>query len=221
MTAKQTRWKCPNDKHPGILGPTKPRNDNTVRYCLPCSQETGKLVKRISPVMQKRAEIARERAQTKAKRKAQRAKDRHVAYYTAEGVNLKLELDRIWHLKAVMGRRQVPTLIVRRSKKGYGRLGLANLWANEITILVKPGYDWADLLDTLVHEIAHMKAGENPDDHAKWHGKEWKHAFREVAVAAYNVDHGMVQNAYIGQLAQKLRDTYDSPEMARRRERRR
>lgn len=68
------RWTCPNDLHPGVLGPSKPRRDNLCRYCLPCSEKVGKLVERVVPKLEAKREAKRERASEKAK--AARAKAR-------------------------------------------------------------------------------------------------------------------------------------------------
>lgn len=61
------RWECPTSKHPGVLGPERPRKENACRYCLPCTAETGKLTERVAPV------LARKRAQAEEKAKAARA----------------------------------------------------------------------------------------------------------------------------------------------------
>ena len=45
---KRKRWVCPICKK-GKLGLQRPRLDNIIRYCLDCSKETKKLVKRICP----------------------------------------------------------------------------------------------------------------------------------------------------------------------------
>jgi len=38
---KRKRWSCPTGDHPGVLGPGRPRANNIVRYCLPCSEKDG------------------------------------------------------------------------------------------------------------------------------------------------------------------------------------
>jgi hypothetical protein len=39
------RWVCPNGC-PGVHAPDKPRADDVRRYCLPCSEASGRLVRR-------------------------------------------------------------------------------------------------------------------------------------------------------------------------------
>lgn len=44
--SRRVRWTCPQcDK--GALGPGRPRKNNAVRYCLPCTAKTGKLIERV------------------------------------------------------------------------------------------------------------------------------------------------------------------------------
>lgn len=47
---KRYRWACPICNK-GALGPSRPRKDNAVRYCLPCTAKTGKLVARTCPAL--------------------------------------------------------------------------------------------------------------------------------------------------------------------------
>lgn len=62
------RWDCPNGLHPGVLGPVRPRMDNTVRYCLPCSERAGVLVRRVAPTLERKRKARDERAAAKRER---------------------------------------------------------------------------------------------------------------------------------------------------------
>lgn len=44
--AKRKRWVCPLCKV-GKLGLQRPRRDDVIRYCFPCSEQTGRMVERI------------------------------------------------------------------------------------------------------------------------------------------------------------------------------
>lgn len=60
------RWQCPNGEHPAVNAPEKGmRLDDIRRFCLSCSEETGRLVKRVCVA----AEKARARRQEKTKKK--------------------------------------------------------------------------------------------------------------------------------------------------------
>lgn len=86
MATKMHRWICPNCES-GVNAPSKPRGDDTRRFCLPCSQETGRLVKRTAPALDAKREkktaartekARRERAAISAKRAAEREHERAI-----------------------------------------------------------------------------------------------------------------------------------------------
>lgn len=84
MADKQVRWHCPNSLtegpenfgHPAVLAPTKPRRDDVRRYCLECSRGSGRLVKRVPRVLEKKRETREEarRRRTQERRARERAK---------------------------------------------------------------------------------------------------------------------------------------------------
>lgn len=68
---RRVRWTCLQcDK--GALGPTRPRKNNAVRYCLPCTAKTGKLVERECLTLEKRRERKAEAKKETAARKRER-----------------------------------------------------------------------------------------------------------------------------------------------------
>lgn len=71
-------WRCPLCGD-GVRAPARMRRNNSLRYCLPCSGKTGKLVERICPS----AEAERERRAAQAKAEAEKRKER-VAAKSAE-----------------------------------------------------------------------------------------------------------------------------------------
>lgn len=87
--ARRVRWECPNGKHPAVLASTRPLKDATARYCLPCSEATGRLVPRVAPALETKRAAAALRAQTKA----QRARDRARAAARAQRYVTVLEAD--------------------------------------------------------------------------------------------------------------------------------
>lgn len=56
---KRKLWICPLCKK-GKLGKIKPRRNDIVRYCFPCSEKSGYLVERFSP-KDERKKLSRER----------------------------------------------------------------------------------------------------------------------------------------------------------------
>ena len=69
------RWVCPKCDV-GVLAPIRPRKNNVLRYCLPCSQVTGKLVERFCPSLDdaRNAKAAKADAKKAAKAEAKKAK---------------------------------------------------------------------------------------------------------------------------------------------------
>lgn len=179
------RWECPNG-HAAVLGPKRPRRDSIVRFCLPCSEEAGRLVERTAPVVERRSKALAEKREAKeaAKREAARVqrqrekeserqrKEREaqerLAYLTVRtqdavgrmiDVNVEDEL-RVMARK-VLGRKSSLarghfTVKVRRSDVGTWH-GHAKPWRNEIVLTLPKGINrWEDLQVLLLHELVHV-----------------------------------------------------------------
>jgi hypothetical protein len=67
------RWTCPQCDS-GKLAPSRPRRDDTRRYCLPCSEKTGRLVERTCAALERQRGVAKERATRKRQAATERAK---------------------------------------------------------------------------------------------------------------------------------------------------
>lgn len=87
---KQTRWACPNGCA-AVLGPLRPRSDNTCRYCLTCSSLFGatKMVRRTAATLEK-------------KRSAQEASRAAARQAKAEERRLEAEKERAAKLEAAL-----------------------------------------------------------------------------------------------------------------------
>ena len=221
-TTKKVRWECPNKKHPGVLSSSRPAKDSIVRYCLPCSMETGKLTARIAPALERKRSAAAESAAAKAKAKRAReaaAKARKKAAenerYMVGGVDLRVEYKKLLKLKTfkkgffVTDRsgKQVlaaPELrISRRTQYPSSQLGFAEQigWGqHRITVATYPGQTLADARETLVHEIVHVFVGLE-------HGHDAR--FREVMTKAFKEAYkvlpvGVAHNRYHGRYAEAL-----------------
>lgn len=73
--AKRVRWECPSGKHPAMLGSTRPPLDASVRYCLPCSMGSDRLVKRVAPALERKRQQAAARTVAKRQTAAQRERE--------------------------------------------------------------------------------------------------------------------------------------------------
>lgn len=78
MASKTVIWKCPSGEHQGVRAPSRPRKDDIRRFCLDCSTETGRLVERVAPAVERKrarkAEARKRKAATKARRAAKKVK---------------------------------------------------------------------------------------------------------------------------------------------------
>lgn len=71
------RWSCPNScGEPAKLAPERARTNDTRTYCLPCSERTGRLVRRVCEAAEKRRATKAETRAERAKRERAEAKER-------------------------------------------------------------------------------------------------------------------------------------------------
>lgn len=168
------KWTCPNGCA-AVLGPTRPRADSTVRFCLTCSATAGKLVRRTAPKLEK------QRAHREIKRKEKATRLRAIkrvsedAYYEVDGVNLRDAVKQAWQLPVAREWRErnnrpssPPRITVRRTKQTlWRRLGFAVPWEHRISVTVFPGCTATHVIDVLLHEVVHILLGKTKDG---WHG---------------------------------------------------
>jgi hypothetical protein len=70
---KRVRWTCPQCEK-GALGPSRPRKDNAVRYCLPCTAATGKLTERTCLAHERKKQAKVDAVKTKRSKQAEKRK---------------------------------------------------------------------------------------------------------------------------------------------------
>lgn len=212
---KRVRWACPNGCA-SVLGPQRPRLDDVARFCLGCSAKAGKLVRRTAPALE--AERERHVAAVSAKdvAKKSRAAEKSAKYFTVHGVDLRVELEKLWRLPVALEqrrkhrtwfaelrafhKRELPKLVVRnRNARGAHVFGRAWSRRHEILINRMPQGDEHHVRETLAHEVAHVLA---PGD---GHGMEWKTTFRLLCEQAYDV-RPIIERRYHGNVHPKLRE---------------
>lgn len=189
MTTKNVRWKCPLCES-GLLAPSRPRLNDVKRYCLPCSAETGKLVQRIAPALDKkratkkvatskrassmRATATRKQAPAKeqARIDAQRSKIIHK------------EAEKIWALMADYHKgKRLPTINIVRAQNRGKQYGYAHGSFRSIQVNVDADQNIQRsrrVWHTLAHELAHcavppkQRDGRGRDTHSR----EFYHCLR-------------------------------------------
>lgn len=212
---KRIRWQCPAGKHPGELGLRQPRKDATVRYCLPCSVETGRLVRRVAPALERTRAAGTERSKVRQARKratAATARDRRrVALkerYTFEGHDLNEELTRLCRLRVFGGStgrlaRRRPRFDVAIFKRAP-RTTFGVAWPDEWRFKLNryPGQDWADVRETMVHELVHLHVGSGCE---RPHDESFRSLMRRAFMEAYGPNVAAPPNRYHGHYARVLR----------------
>ena len=167
----RTQWKCPRGKHPGVLGPGRPRKDDARRYCLTCTAETGRLTERISPAVERQRAKGAESARARSVAKAARERAKEDRYYDVEGTHaLKFarELARLPAFSKVSSRQL--SIVMHRVSSKHRKWGHA--LGHTIDLFVNPTWTYAELRDTLLHELAHVQLrGKRL---ARHHGKQFQ-----------------------------------------------
>jgi hypothetical protein len=175
------RWVCPICRR-GINAPSRMSADDVRRFCLGCSKKTGKLVRRKAPALERQRAASRERSTRKQqskrkaearKRKAQKARDHERRFIMGHDVQA---LCKRWYALKAWGDRtregpfgtfrmpsRPPELVVRLGDKKH-LTAHAYPAGHRITMTVPKTWKTpapereADLLMTIVHELAHLFA---------------------------------------------------------------
>jgi hypothetical protein len=207
------RWICPLCAG-GKLAPSKPRRDDARRYCLACSEKTGRLVERTCPALDSEREARAEAAKAKAGKAAERRKaTRSVAKaadrskLTIDGAYLPERVPSYWHVLCDEARKAAPrgtfipahdappSLVVARSTRaGYYR-GTGSRRRTHLRF--GPGVDRAAALELLLHELCHGAcAALNRAEGA--HGMTFRKVLRAAAVRLWGIDEPTIpQHRYV------------------------
>ena len=147
--AKQRRWVCPKCQS-AKLAPSKPRKKDTRRFCLPCSEETGFLVERTCPALDREREEKATKAKAREETRLKKQEIRDRKKYDVGGLDFREEWRRLLKIS-----RWAPSqleLNFRRSKakeltsSSFQQIGLRPRWAANITVGSLPEYAYASLI---------------------------------------------------------------------------
>lgn len=185
--SKRKRWVCPLC-NVGKLGLQRPRKNDVIRYCLPCSEKTGRLVERVSPSdisAKKRKEKAKAEQKAKASLKPRKTSrdwmkiSRYEYVLDGKTYNVMLgasvmcrrngwnnpqRLTDLWERTQKNGKLKniniYSTIIKMNGRKRSGSSG----WAKgNSTVLVRMSKDkLGSTLVTLLHELAHIDQDHIP-----------------------------------------------------------
>jgi hypothetical protein len=79
-----------------------------------------------------------------------------------------------------------PELKVRRARRRPNRLGFAVPAQFRLSVTAYPGIRAGDVLETLLHELAHLHVGRAAEAQA-WHGRTFKRTLARAMEEAYGV----------------------------------
>lgn len=143
--AAKHRWKCPLCDS-GVLASSRPRLDDVKRYCLKCSEKTGRLVKRVCPTLDAKRRLKTEKRAAKRQTEAQkRAAD--------PAVKLRKLFNKWKKWKGWTRSLANASLTIRRSNTKSYSSGHCWTYAQEMTVTM--GTDFEDAMATLIHEMTH------------------------------------------------------------------
>lgn len=184
------RWNCPECGRGVLLGPA-PRKNATARYCLPCSEKKGTLVERVSPVLERKREAARLRANERERKKLAKAR----AKFMVDGHDLVKELARIWTIARRLEpnlRLKPPLLTVNKREvtvdsegRRWGHYTSGRAWRSQHRIHITAGVRASEVQEVLVHEVAHFLGFARGD---QGHGDTFNAALTELTLDALKED---------------------------------
>src|SRR4051812_12447070 len=90
----QRLWRCPlcTDQH---RAPSRPRRDDARRYCLTCTAETGRLVERFCPSLERQRAERASRQEQRCRARSERERQAALEARSVDGVDIEAELRRL------------------------------------------------------------------------------------------------------------------------------
>jgi hypothetical protein len=129
------------------------------------------------------------RGKGRAPARTRSTRARAPSYYLVAGVALDREMERLRALPAFADgplAARAPELKVRRARSRPNRLGFAVPSEFRLSVTAYPGIRPGDVLETLLHELAHLHVGRAAEAHA-WHGRTFKATLARAMSEAYGV----------------------------------
>lgn len=157
MAAKTRIWTCPRCDRAAVRAPERMRRDDARRYCLPCTADTGRLLERHCPSLDRERAERAGRQEAKRERQAERERQAQTERRCVEGVDMERELKRLSRLPIFGGRSgtlasRPPELRMRRVSRAQGT---AVRWSsNSLVLSVWPGRSAEDVAAWLLWGLA-------------------------------------------------------------------
>jgi hypothetical protein len=137
------------------------------------------------------------------------------SYYAVAGVQLDQELERLRGLPVFADgplTKKRPELKVRRASTRPNRVGFAVPTEHRLQVTAYPGIRPGDVLETLLHELAHLHVGRAREAHA-WHGRTFKATLARAMDEAYGVRGVPTRSTLHGAYAEAIERLRAKPQM--------
>ena len=179
-------WVCSNPNHSGIRAPGRMRRDDIRRFCIPCSQETGYLVERHAPALERKRKDAAAKRREKERTQRERVATARAVREVIDGVDVRKEIARLIKLPALRDElprhlrgRRVPLTIYRGDHSSYSGHAVSRSWVH-LTL----GRISAPMVRAIIcHELAHYAL---PDEVR--HNGRWQRCYVRVVNEAYDTN---------------------------------
>lgn len=173
------RWDCPNGC-PGVLAPGRMRKDDVRRFCLPCSAESGRLVERVAPALERKRAEAKEKRREKVAADRARARERFLLSDGTDVVRLVWRARRLkaWGRESSHGAGRVKRarvdIVIGQPRGSHGRA-----WSGRVHLHLMKDEHPALAMALILHELAHIAAG-GEHGHDRYFWTLWLDAMQEV-----------------------------------------
>lgn len=178
--ATRKRWTCECGNN--VLAPGRMRKDDVRRFCLPCSERTGRLVARTCPSLE--AVRGRKEAARREKRAASVAvaREKKAPLRRAKAARRRVARLRAWERE---GLRMRPEWIALRRKSvpfAYGRAGRTGfvVFGDDAPLV------WLEVV--LVHEFTHVCLVRTLNRGRVGHGQAFRGLFLTAACEYFGID---------------------------------
>lgn len=174
--ASKTRWVC-EVCGSAVMGSRRPRLDATVRFCLPCSATSPRLVKRVAPKVEEERQAATAKARDRQRAKSAAQARREAIPWTVQERDLRSLIDPYWKaLTHIHKGRRLPTIETPRRRLDPWSTGMSYGWRITLTF----GREYGDAAATLLHELVHAALPNGVG-----HGEAWRTTFMSAARDLY------------------------------------
>lgn len=180
--SKLRKWHCPRCGN-WRRAPSRPRRDDSRRYCLTCSGETGRLVERTCPSLEAERDRREEARKTAKVRRSEWERSRFEERHIVDGMDVREELARLCALPFVRSHGCPPIeMKVTWSRTKLYVTGHARPGTCRIHLGLYDGCPRHEAEALIAHELAHVIL---PGDVG--HGERWRRTLARIVADGYGL----------------------------------